>query len=130
MLLAATQPTPLPGFHTAMRTGSQAGKRDSSPAGTCRFTRSVVGEAGLGNFICAYGRSGKRYVFSFVRHEQAALYQNAVFATGDFAGGRMVLALRPDGLGATSRTLFVHLVENAAESREVYNDLQDAGWCD
>ena len=55
-------------------------------ASTMRFTRSVVEEAGLGQFVYVTGISGKRYVFSAIKPEQVCLYENAIFALTDMSG--------------------------------------------
>lgn len=132
MQLAAIRPTPLSVLHKAallpVSSSASGAEPTCGPRRACRFTRSVVGEAGLGNFIYAHGRSGKRYVFSVIRRDQTALYESAVFATGDPSDGQMNLALNANHIGSEFRTVFVHLVESQTEAARVYGDLQGAGW--
>ena len=52
-----------------------------------RMIKSVVDEAGLGKFVYLQGISGRRYVFSSIRPEQAALYDHALFAVTDWGQG-------------------------------------------
>lgn len=69
---------------------------------------SVVKNAGIGDFACLKGRSGRRYVFSAVDACQVSLYENAVFALVD-ADGRLSIGNRP--ATRCDAQHFVHILE-------------------
>lgn len=80
-----------------------------------RLVKSVVDEAGLGRFVYLQGASGRRYVFSSIRREQAALYDHALFAATDQQGG-VELATRIDGLASHAGAIYVHLLGDEHEA--------------
>lgn len=85
-----------------------------------RLIRSVVDQAGLGQFVYLLGKSGRRYVFSSISIEQAALYDHALFAMTDI--GSDIVRFGRDILDfGTSRSMFyVHLLD---EDREEIHDV-------
>ena len=89
--------------------------RTVHPAPAPRLVKSVVDEAGLGKFVYLQGASGKRYVFSSIRREQATLYDHALFAAADRQGG-VELAKRADKLPGHAGAIYVHLLEEKSEA--------------
>ena len=98
---------------------------------TPRMIKSVVDEAGLGKFVYLQGNSGRRYVFSSIRREQAALYDHALFA----AAGRVPNGGHDVQIGSTLQELpqtcgsiYVHLLDDEdARGAETLHDLCGAG---
>ena len=82
----------------------------STPLVATRPVAEIVGAATIGGFMYLRGRSGKRYVFSRINGDQAALYQRALFALIDTAGNVLGLASRSEGLPVTGGRLHVHLL--------------------
>ncbi|MEP1207263.1 MAG: hypothetical protein ABJM29_06805 [Rhizobiaceae bacterium] len=92
---------------------------------TPRMIKSVVDEAGLGRFVYLQGNSGRRYVFSSIRREQASLYDHALFAAAvsDADGKqnvRIVSSVQEisDACGA----IYVHLLDEEDEHGSVTLD--------
>ncbi len=75
------------------------------------LVRSVVESAGLGRFVYLQGRSGKRYVFSQIKAEQVALYDNALFAVTTGMGGSVRVAGSVDELPANPCAYYVHFID-------------------
>ena len=98
---------------------------------TPRMIKSVVDEAGLGKFVYLQGLSGRRYVFSSVRREQAALYDHALFAATGFRthGGQNVqIGATLAELSETGGCIYVHLLdEEDACGSETLQDLCGSG---
>ena len=81
---------------------------------TPRMIKSVVDEAGLGKFVYLQGNSGRRYVFSSIRREQAALYDHALFAVagrGPNGGHDVQIGSTMQELPHTCGSIYVHLLE-------------------
>lgn len=94
-----------------------------------QFVQSVVEEAGLGRFVYLRGCSGRRYVFSAVRPDQIALYENAVFAYGGVDGLPVELACDTTGQPAQNDQegeVYVHLLADGDAGRDVIADLSGA----
>ena len=90
------------------------GRSTSNPVPAPRMIKSVVDEAGLGKFVYLQGVSGRRYVFSSIRPEQAALYEHALFAVtdwgqGDNPGVRVAGSVKD--LAVNGHALYVHLLD-------------------
>ena len=94
---------------------------------TPRMIKSVVDEAGLGKFVYLQGASGRRYVFSSIRREQAALYDQALFAAAEFGshGGQSVqIGASLAELSDIGGSIYVHLLdEEDARGTETLQDL-------
>ncbi|MCJ8308814.1 MAG: hypothetical protein HRU27_01760 [Rhizobiaceae bacterium] len=91
-----------------------------------RMIKSVVDEAGLGKFVYLQGISGRRYVFSSIRPEQAALYDHALFAVTDWGQGEQPgirVAASASDVSANGHALYVHLLDD--EDRFGYETLED-----
>lgn len=81
---------------------------------TPRMIKSVVDEAGLGKFVYLQGSSGRRYVFSSIRREQAALYDHALFATaytGTFGNQSVRIASTLQEVSDSGGSIYVHLLD-------------------
>ena len=92
-----------------------------------RFVQSVVEEAGFGQFVYMFGASGRRYVFSAIKPEQAWLYEGAIFATTTETNDRIRFSRLPSDdvskceLGAR---MYVHLLaEEEGSGGDVLADL-------
>ncbi len=82
---------------------------------TPRMIKSVVDEAGLGKFVYLQGASGRRYVFSSIRREQASLYDRALFAATSCpdAGGQSVeIAPCLEDISNYTGAIYVHLLDD------------------
>jgi len=94
---------------------------------TPRMIKSVVDEAGLGKFVYLQGVSGRRYVFSSIRREQAALYDNALFAAAIWSnsghdGVRFAANLQE--ISDTVGSIYVHLLDEEDDlGTETLDDL-------
>ena len=98
----------------------------SHPMPAPRMIKSVVDEAGLGKFVYLQGVSGRRYVLSSIRPEQAALYDHALFAVTDWGQGEQPgvrVAASAKDLSANGHALYVHLLDD--EDRFGYETLED-----
>ena len=98
----------------------------SNPVPAPRMIKSVVDEAGLGKFVYLHGVSGRRYVFSSIRPEQAALYDHALFAVTDWGQGdnpSVRVAASSKDVSANGHALYVHLLED--DDRFGYETLED-----
>lgn len=98
----------------------------SQPMPAPRMIKSVVDEAGLGKFVYLQGISGRRYVFSSIRPEQAALYDHALFAVTDWSQGDQPgvrVAASVDEVSANGHALYVHLLDD--DDRFGYETLED-----
>ncbi|MEE9315432.1 MAG: hypothetical protein V3V02_12365 [Rhizobiaceae bacterium] len=92
-----------------------------------RMIRSVVEEAGLGGFVYLQGFSGKRYVFSAIRPEQVALYDNALFAVSEPGGECVRVGQELNNLNHRACLLYVHLLDDdVSNGKEVLADLSGA----
>lgn len=89
-----------------------------------RFVRSVVEAEGLGRFVYLQGRSGRRYVFSSITVEQAALYENAIFAYALDVGSPIRFSSQEPNSGheISDASMFVHILSDGS-SAEVLADL-------
>ena len=74
----------------------------------------MVSEAGFGRFVYLKGASGKRYIFSSVRSDQAALYDKAIFAEVD--NGHISLRHNASPADGKGGTLYVHLLNGKSDS--------------
>ncbi|NKB50732.1 MAG: hypothetical protein GKR97_00670 [Rhizobiaceae bacterium] len=82
---------------------------------TPRMIKSVVDEAGLGKFVYLQGSSGRRYVFSSIRREQASLYDHALFAATSCleTGGQSVeITASINDISNRGGTIYVHLLDD------------------
>ncbi|MEL6503638.1 MAG: hypothetical protein AAFQ10_04195 [Pseudomonadota bacterium] len=77
-----------------------------------RVVRSVVAEAGLNRFVYLHGASGKRYVFSSIQPEQAALYDRALFAATAVGGTVLRVSKRAEDVMVPGTLLHVHLLDD------------------
>lgn len=84
-----------------------------------RLVPSVVRNAGIGDYACVKGRSGRRYVFSAIQPGQRGLYDNAIFATLDAKGA---FVLSSSGQDTCSPGLYVHILEGP-DKTSVMSDL-------
>ncbi|MGI9365596.1 MAG: hypothetical protein ACR2O8_10475 [Rhizobiaceae bacterium] len=108
-------------------TGQNCARIAVKQAPAPRLVKSVVDEAGLGKFVYLQGASGRRYVFSSIRREQATLYDHALFAATDQQGG-VKLAERIDGLTSHACAVYVHLLGDELEAgMSTLDDLCAAG---
>ncbi len=94
---------------------------------TPRMIKSVVDEAGLGKFVYLQGQSGRRYVFSSIRREQAALYDQALFAvsgTDPYGAQSVRIAANLHEISDIGGSIYVHLLDDADDlGRETIEDL-------
>ena len=98
----------------------------NQPMPAPRMIKSVVDEAGLGKFVYLQGVSGRRYVFSSIRPEQAALYDHALFAVTDWGQGEQPgvrVAASVEEVSANGHALYVHLLDDS--DRFGYETLED-----
>ena len=77
-----------------------------------RLIRSVVDEAGLGRFVYLQGGSGRRYVFSSIRREQAGLYDRALFAAVESSGGTVKISRSVAEFDRSVSVFYVHLLDD------------------
>ena len=92
---------------------------------TPRMIKSVVDEAGLGKFVYLQGKSGRRYVFSSIRREQASLYDHALFAAAfsDADGNQNVrIVSSVQEISDSSGSVYVHLLDEEDEFGSVTLD--------
>lgn len=87
---------------------------DAVPLG--RVVRSVVAEAGLSRFVYLHGASGKRYVFSSIQPQQAALYDRALFAATAIGGTVLRVSDKAEDVIVPGTLLHVHLPEDDGRS--------------
>lgn len=111
--LGSSAPVP----HQLLRESSRAQRRSGrfGDPSAARLIKSVVDEAGLGKFVYLQGASGRRYVFSAIRLEQAALYDHALFAYSDTAvdrDGDIHIRSSFTDLPSGSSALYVHLLDD------------------
>ena len=111
--LASSAPVP----HRMLRDDSRMQRRSGhfGDPSAARLIKSVVDEAGLGKFVYLQGASGRRYVFSAIRLEQAALYDHALFAYSDTAldrDGDIHIRSSFADLPTGSSVLYVHLLDD------------------
>jgi hypothetical protein len=122
--IQASLPLAMPCATGRARMGGSV-RRARLPVSVPRLIRSVVDEAGLGKFVYLQGTSGRRYVFSSIRPEQASLYDHALIAIAG-KNGRICLAACTSQLSAAAGPLYVHLLEQSdRQGLETLDDLCD-----
>ena len=98
---------------------------------TPRMIKSVVDEAGLEKFVYLQGASGRRYVFSSIRREQAALYDHALFAAAGLgSNGRQSVEIGStlQELPQSCGSIYVHLLDDEdSRGTETLEDLCGKG---
>ena len=107
-------PATLPNFDLGGANNWKRPRCASNPVPAPRMIKSVVDEAGLGKFVYLQGVSGRRYVFSSIRLEQAALYDHALFAVTDWGQGEnpgVRVAASANDVSANGHALYVHLLD-------------------
>ena len=130
-------PTTMPSFDIGGGSRWQQPRCARNPVPAPRMIKSVVDEAGLGKFVYLQGVSGRRYVFSSIRPEQAALYDHALFAVTDWGQGDnpgVRVAASAKEVSANGHALYVHLLEDEDRHgdetlEDLCSDERDEGGC-
>lgn len=106
------------------RAGSQSRITDVERfRATVPVVPSVVSQAGLSRYVYVQGRSGKRYVFSPIRADQAPLYDRALFACRYPGQSSVKVAMDFNAIAAPNQIYYVHILDHCHAD----NADQDAG---